>query len=125
MKYCAVTNLTDKNKVDRDRLNKALDDNDGYGIYAATEACQRNVGDIKKWERDSAGCNDADFLKIGKDAQSSGWKCGLRVRYYCYTQNKNWVLDDLQCTGQHAAGAACTCNIYGQQSPGTVVEEKL
>ncbi len=120
IKYCAIGNLTDRNKIDRDRLNQAINNGVVSGIYPPTEACQRNVGDIHAWERDSSGCHDSEYFGIATQAKAIGWQCGKRVRFYCYTQGKDYDLDGLQCKGPPNVGAACMCNVFGQDSPGQV-----
>jgi hypothetical protein len=120
IRYCAVVNLTDRNRVDRDRLMDAINRQDGNGIYSATEACQRNVGNIGDWQNRSAGCTSQEYQLLAQGLRSSGWTCARRERFYCYTQGRYYELDDLQCRGPRNDGAACMCNLFGQQSPGQV-----
>ncbi len=112
IKYCATAG-GERNDYDQRRLNDAIAAGNGHEVYAASEACQRNVGRIRDWERDSAGCTSDEFLWIARTSRDSGWSCGGRVRWYCVDRgNRNQVLGDLDsgiCNGPKTEGAICIC----------------
>jgi hypothetical protein len=104
IRYCAVVNLTAANAVDNGRLQAALAREDGNEIYSATEACQRNVGDINAFKSQSAGCTSHDYQMVGMSLRAAGWTCGKRARYFCNTQSQFFPLDGLQCKGTERQG---------------------
>ncbi len=66
---------------DRKRILDGIKDNIGNMVWLGTRNCQTRIGQdsLRKFEYDSAGCSDAEYVAAGKYLQSGGLKACKEV----------------------------------------------
>jgi hypothetical protein len=121
---CVYRNLGARNQVERTRILNGVAIRDGAVVDAGAEACQRKVGNIAAWKRDSEGCTSAEYLNMATALRMGGQDpcrnlSGDTVRWQCVNRGsgKSYgeIAPDGNCIGFKQVDALCYCGPFTGQ----------